>query len=71
MVLLSDQSYDYTKDYEHLGAAGAATTWTPGKPTSVTAGTPANNYVIKAVTSNGTAYFVLVVGAAENGPANS
>ena len=72
--LLANQNYDYSKDYEKLGAAGAATSWTSGKPTSVTAGTPANNYVLKAVYNDGskdiTAYFVLVVGAAENGPAN-
>ena len=64
----STTPYDYSKDYEHLGASGAATSWTDGALTSVAAG---NTYVIKAVTTNGTAYFVLVVGAAENGPANS
>jgi hypothetical protein len=69
-VLLENQTFDYTKDYEHLGTSGAATTWTSGKLTSVTAGDPANTYIIKAVTTNGTAYFVLVVGKAEVGPAN-
>jgi len=64
----SSTPYDYTKDYEHLGAAGAATSWTSGALTSVTSG---NTYVIKCVTASGTAYFVLVVGAAEAGPANS
>ena len=67
---LANQNYDYGKDYEHLGTSGAETSWTSGKPTSVTAGTPATNYVIKAKTSNGTAYFVLVVKTAETGPAN-
>lgn len=61
-------SYAYGTDYEKLGASGAATTWTPGALTTVTAG---KTYVIKAVGTSGTAYFVLVVGAAENGPANS
>jgi hypothetical protein len=61
-------SFDYSSDYEHLGAAGAATSWTSGKLTTVAA---SKTYVIKAVTSNGTAYFVLVVSAAESGPANS
>lgn len=64
---ITGTTYDYSKDYEHLGASGAATVWTPGTLTSVTDG---NTYVIKAVTSNGTAYFVLVVGAAEVGPTN-
>lgn len=64
----STTPYDYTKDYERLGASGAATSWTSGALTTVAAG---KTYVIKAVTTNGTAYFVLVVGAAENGPANS
>ena len=67
-VELNGTTYDYTKDYEHLGTSGAATSWTSGKLTSVSA---SKTYVIKAVTSNGTAYFVLVVGAAETGPANS
>lgn len=61
-------AFDYTSDYEKLGAAGAATTWTPGALTTVTA---SKTYVIKAVTATGTAYFVLVVSAAEAGPANS
>lgn len=61
-------AFDYTSDYEKLGAAGAATTWTPGALTTVTAN---KTYVIKAVTATGTAYFVLVVSAAEAGPANS
>lgn len=61
-------SFDYSLDYEHLGTNGAATTWTSGKLASVSA---SKTYVIKAVTSNGTAYFVLVVSAAESGPANS
>lgn len=61
-------SYTYGTDYEQLGASGAATSWTSGELTTVTAN---KTYVIKAVTSNGTAYFVLVVSAGENGPANS
>ena len=61
-------SFDYSSDYEHLGAAGAATSWTSGKLDTVEA---SKTYVIKAVTNNGTAYFVLVVSAAESGPANS
>jgi len=61
-------SYTYGTDYERLGASGAATSWTAGALTTVTAG---KTYVIKAVGSATTAYFVLVVGAAENGPANS
>jgi hypothetical protein len=64
---ITGTTYDYSKDYEHLGASGAATSWTSGALTSVTAN---NTYVIKAVTTNGTAYFVLVVGAAEVGPNN-
>jgi hypothetical protein len=61
-------SYTYGTDYEKLGASGAPTTWTPGALTTVAA---SKTYIIKAVTTNGTAYFVLVVGAAENGPANT
>lgn len=61
-------SYTYGTDYEKLGTNGAATTWTSGALTTVAA---SKTYVIKAETTNGTAYFVLVVGAAENGPANS
>lgn len=67
-VKYSDDNTDktvYNKDYEKLGASGAATTWTTGALTSVTDGV----YVIKAVYNDGTkdynAYFVLVVGAAE------
>lgn len=71
-VELNGTTYDYTKDYEKLGTGGAATTWTPGPLTSVNAN---KTYVIKAVhtvgTENYTAYFVLVVGDAEAGPANS
>lgn len=71
-VELDGTTYDYTKDYEKLGTNGAATTWTSGALTSVTAN---KTYVIKAVYNDGdkdyTAYFVLVVGAAEEGPANS
>lgn len=71
-VELDGTTYDYTKDYEKLGTNGAATTWTSGALTSVTA---KKTYVIKAVYNDGTkdytAYFVLVVGAAEEGPANS
>ena len=53
-------SYDYTQDYEKLGASGAATAWTDGFPATVDAG---KTYILKAVTANGTAYFVLVVAA--------
>ena len=60
-------SFDYSLDYEHLGTDGAGTSWTSGKLASVTAD---KTYIIKAVTSNGTAYFVLVVGSAEVGPIN-
>lgn len=71
-VELNGTTYDYTKDYEKLGADGAATPWTSGALTSVNAN---RTYVIKAVhtvgTENYTAYFVLVVGDAEAGPANS
>lgn len=71
-VELDGTTYDYTKDYEKLGASGAATPWTSGALTSVNAN---KTYVIKAVYNDGskdyTAYFVLVVGAAEAGPANS
>jgi hypothetical protein len=73
-VELDGTTYDYTKDYEELGTNGAATTWTSGALTSVTA---KKTYVIKAVyndvntNKDYTAYFVLVVGAAEAGPANS
>ena len=70
-------SFDYTQNYEKLGASGAATTWTSGKLATVAAG---KTYVIKASKTDSTdpanpvtttAYFVLVVGAAEAGPANS
>lgn len=61
-------SFNYGSDYEKLGTSGAATTWTPGKLSSVTSG---KTYVIKCTTASGTAYFVLVVGSAEAGPANS
>ena len=71
---IAGTTYDYTKDYEHLGTSGAATSWTAGKLTSVTAN---NVYVLKCgidTNSDSTldtfAYFVLVVGAAENGPSN-
>lgn len=71
-VELDGTTYDYTKDYEKLGTDGAATTWKPGPLTSVSA---SKTYVIKAVYTDSnsvttTAYFVLVVGAAEEGPAN-
>lgn len=65
---IAGTTFDYTKDFEKLGASGAATTWTNAKLTTVTAN---NVYVIKAVNGTATAYFVLVVGAAEEGPANS
>lgn len=65
-------SYNYGTDYEKLGNVPATdpvnTTWTSGALTTVSA---SKTYVIKAVTTNGTAYFVLVVSAAEAGPANS
>lgn len=65
-------TFDYGKNYEKLGTDGAATSWTTGALTSVAAN---KTYVIKAVVGTGdtakVAYFVLVVGAAENGPANS
>lgn len=76
-VELTGTTYDYTKDYEKLGEDGDDTPWTPGALTSVT---EKNTYVIKAVYTDSTepanpvtttAYFVLVVGAAEAGPANS
>ena len=73
-VELAGTTYDYTKDYEKLGTNGAATNWTSGALTSVTTN---KTYVIKAVYNDAnankdyTAYFVLVVGAAEEGPANS
>lgn len=71
-VELAGTTYDYTKDYEKLGESGAATPWTAGALTTVAA---SKTYVIKAVytvgTENYTTYFVLVVGAAEAGPANS
>ncbi len=67
-------SYAYGTDYEKLGAAGAATSWTAGTPTLASGKT----YVLKAgFDTNGDstldtfAYFVLVVGSAESGPANS
>ena len=69
-------SFDYTLDYEKLGENGAATTWTSGKLATVEAG---KTYVIKASKTDltdlanpvtTTAYFVLVVGAAEECPAN-
>lgn len=71
-VELDGTTYDYTKDYEKLGNVPATdpvnTTWTSGALTTVSA---SKTYVIKAVTTNGTAYFVLVVSAAEAGPDNS
>ena len=67
-------SYTYGTDYEKLGAAGAATSWTTGTPTL----TSGKTYVLKAgidtnddSTLDTFAYFVLVVSAGENGPANS
>jgi hypothetical protein len=66
-VELDGTAYDYSKDYEHLGASGAATSWTNSKLTTVSA---SKTYVIKATYSGNTAYFVLVVGAAEVGPNN-
>ena len=58
VTLTGVTAFDYTKDFEKLGASGAATTWTSGKLTSIAAG---NTYVIKAETTNGTAYFVIEV----------
>lgn len=71
-VELNGTTYDYTKDYEKLGTDGAATTWESGKLATVEEN---KTYVIKAVYTDSkgvttTAYFVLVVGAAEAGPAN-
>ncbi len=67
-------SYTYGTDYEKLGASGAATSWTSGTPTL----TSGKTYVLKAgidsdadSTLDTFAYFVLVVGSAETGPANS
>lgn len=51
-------AYDYSKDYEHLGTAGAATTWTDSKLATLVAG---HSYVVKVVTTNGTAYMVIEV----------
>ena len=66
-------SYTYGTDYEKLGDAGAPTSWNSGTPTL----TSGKTYVLKAgFDTNGDstldtfAYFVLVVGAAESGPAN-
>ena len=76
-VQLDGTTYDYTADYEKLGASGAVTPWTAGKLATVVA---SKTYVIKATKTDSTdpanpvtttAYFVLVVGAAEAGPANS
>ena len=78
-VALDGTTFDYTKNYEQLGTSGAATTWVSGALTTVAAN---KTYVIKATKTDdkGTAdpsddettttYFVLVVGAAEAGPAN-
>ncbi|MBQ9169614.1 MAG: hypothetical protein IJ148_02145 [Bacteroidaceae bacterium] len=79
-VALDGTTFDYTQNYEKLGASGAATTWTSGTLTTVVAD---KTYVIKATKTDDsgtpadttddvttTTYFVLVVGAAENGPAN-
>lgn len=66
-VELNSTDFSYSKDYEKLGASNNATTWTDGKLTTVTAD---KTYIIKCTTANGTAYFVLVVGAAETGPNN-
>ena len=57
-VTLDGATFDYTQDFEKLGASGAATTWTTGILASIVAG---KTYVIKAVTTNGTAYFVIEV----------
>ena len=64
--VLDGTSFDYTKAYEAQG------TFASGKVTTVEA---SKTYVIKAVYTNSegktfTAYFVLVVGAAEDGPGN-
>ncbi|MBO4907590.1 MAG: hypothetical protein J5486_11280 [Bacteroidaceae bacterium] len=70
-VELASADFDYSKDYENLGNVSATdpvkTTWTSGKLTTVADG---KTYIIKCTTANGTAYFVLVVGAAEVGPTN-
>ena len=78
-VELNSTDFDYTKDYEKLGNVSATdpvnTTWTSGALTSVETN---KTYVIKAVYTDSsttpetkyTAYFVLVVGAAETGPNN-
>ena len=67
-VELNSTDFSYSKDYEKLGASNTATTWTDGKLTTVTAN---KTYIIKCTTANGTAYFVLVVGAEETGPNNN
>lgn len=75
-VVLNGTSFDYSKDYEHLGDAGAGTTWTTISNPSAFSVSANKTYIIKAVytdTSDNktyTAYFVLVVGAAETGPNN-
>lgn len=60
-------SFSYGSDYEKLGTSGTATSWKTGIPTL----TSGKTYVIKATNGTDVAYFVLIVGAAENGPTNS
>ena len=62
-------SFNYGSDYEHLGTGGAATSWSNGAPSGTL--TSNKTYVIKATIGTNVAYFVLVVGAAENGPSNT
>lgn len=67
-VKLTGTTFDYSQDYEKLGTGGTATSWTIGRLSNVEA---SSTYVIKAVYGSNVAYFVLVVGEAESGPANS
>lgn len=74
-VELDGTTFDYTADYEKLGASGAATTWTPISDPDAFAVAESKTYVIKATKGTGDdakiAYFVLVVSAAEVGPDNT
>jgi len=72
-------AFDYTKSYEQqsydtsFGTSGILTLTSSATSTATFSSsdiTANKTYVIKAVNGANVAYFVLVVGAAENGPAN-
>ena len=62
-------AFDYTKTYEAQDYDGASASFT-GVTEATLTNAVAKTYVIKATTATATAYFVLVVGSADEGPAN-